>query len=410
MTEHEELLNMNTTASPGTQPLFQEVLNRHVLMRAKPNLVHHQFGQKVKIPKGKTKTISFDKMSPLPKAKTPLTEGVTPKGNSVNITRVTGTPQQYGAYVTFTDEFDFFAHDPSPEVLNRNELLADNAAETFDSLVADVLSTGTNVQYAGGKAARASLNADDIITVEEIRKAKRTLEKNKAKPIDGKDFVAIVDPDVAFDLQSDPKWENPKVYSDPKDLYSGEIGRLYGVRFVKTTEAKVFYSYSFDTAGLKTELLATKVDGKKVYVQDEISSTEATALASKKIYAGGRVFTISSATSGANGAAYLTLSEDPVGIGPDTVIYPANGAGDTNPVHSVLVLGKDAYGVTDPKANVEIIIQALGSGGTADPLKQRGTHGWKGHNFAKILCDEYMVRIECTATGTNVKQVTPSGS
>ncbi|HIU48796.1 MAG TPA: N4-gp56 family major capsid protein [Candidatus Avimonoglobus intestinipullorum] len=403
MTEQEQLLNMNTTTSPGTAPLFQEVLNRHVLMRAKPNLVHHQFGQKVKVPKGKTKTISFDKMSPLPKAKTPLTEGVTPKGNSVNITRVTGTPKQYGAYVTFTDEFDFYAHDPSPEVLNRNELLADNAAETFDSLVADVLATGTNVQYAGGKNSRATLDAADILTVDEIRKAKRTLEKNKAKPIDGKDFVAIVDPDVAFDLQSDEKWENPKVYADPKDLYSGEIGRLYGVRFVKTTEAKVFYSDAFDEAETKTELLVLKVEGQKVYLQDTLTETEASALASKKIYAAGRVFTITSATQGENGAAYLTLTEsDLTGIGADTVIRPANGDANGNPVHAVLVIGKDAYGVTDPKSNVEIIIQALGSGGTADPLKQRGTHGWKGHNFAKILCDEYMVRIECTATGTNV--------
>lgn len=80
MTEQEQLLNMNTTTSPGTAPLFQEVLNRHVLMRAKPNLVHHQFGQKVKVPKGKTKTISFDKMSPLPKAKNALDRRRNPEG------------------------------------------------------------------------------------------------------------------------------------------------------------------------------------------------------------------------------------------------------------------------------------------------------------------------------------------
>ena len=280
MTETERVLNFNTTTSSGSAPLFQEALNRHIVTRSKAKLVHHQFGQLTKIPKGKTKTITWDKMNPLPKAKTPLTEGVTPKGTAINISRITATPQQYGAYISTTDEFDFFKNDPSPEVLHINEILADNAGETQDSLTSDILSAGTNVQYAGGKSSRAELDENSVITVEEIRKAVRSLKNNKANPID-KDFVAIVDPDIAFDLMSDSAWENVKTYSDPKDMYSGEIGRLYGVRFVETTEAKVFRGE--DLGVNKSELVVLKTDGAKIYVSDTLTADEASALAGRKI-------------------------------------------------------------------------------------------------------------------------------
>lgn len=396
MTDTEALLNLNSTASAGSAPLFQEALNRHIIARSKSKLVHHQFGQLTKIPKGKTKTITWDRMSPLPKAKTPLTEGVTPKGTAINISRVTATPQQYGAYISTTDEFDFYKNDPSPEILRINEILADNAGETQDSLTADILSAGTNVQYAGGKSSRAALDSSCVMKVEEIRKAVRTLKNNKANPID-KDFVAIVDPDVAFDLMSDSAWENVKTYSDPKDMYNGEIGRLYGVRFVETTEAKVFRGANL--AADKSELVVKSVDGAKIYVNDTITAAEATALASRKIAVNGLIYTVSSATAGENGEAYITCSETvATSVTAGMKVYPGEGTASGKPVHATLVIGRDAYGVTDPKANLETIVKALGSAGSADPLNQRGTMGWKCHHLAKILVDEYMVRIESVAT------------
>ena len=110
-------LNLNKTTGSLVQPLFQPVLNRHILVAAKKNLVHQQFGQIAQIPKGKGKVVSWDKLSPLPKAKTPLVEGVTPDGRAIHISRITAVPTQHGDYIATTDEFDFFAHDPDPRVL-----------------------------------------------------------------------------------------------------------------------------------------------------------------------------------------------------------------------------------------------------------------------------------------------------
>ena len=98
MTDHEALLNMNATTSAGMSPLMEAVLNRYVLEMNKTQRKYTKFGQQVDIPKGKTKTVAFDKLSPLPKAAAPLTEGVTPTGSAVNITlsSYTVSPSQRG--------------------------------------------------------------------------------------------------------------------------------------------------------------------------------------------------------------------------------------------------------------------------------------------------------------------------
>ena len=64
-------------------------------------------------------------------------------------------------------------------------------------------------------------------------------------------------------------------------------------------------------------------------------------------------------------------------------------------VHATLIFGQDAYGITRIAGNaVEVITKALGSSGTADPLNQRATIGWKISFVAKILNENFIIRIE----------------
>lgn len=73
----------------------------------------------------------------------------------------------------------------------------------------------------------------------------------------------------------------------------------------------------------------------------------------------------------------------------------ANGAD----VYSTLIMGDDAYGVTEiTGGGLEHIIKQKGSAGTADPLNQRATCGWKATKVAELLVPQYMVRVETTAT------------
>ncbi len=357
--------NANKTTSEGVAPLFQPVLNRYLIRVAKPNLVFAQFGQKTKVPRGRTKTVAWDKYTPLPLAKTPLTEGVVPTGASLTVTRATGTPSQYGNYVSTTDEFDFYKHDPSPEVLKIGEMLGDNMAETFDSLTCDVVAAGTNVQYANGKTARYALTSSDKITLAEIKKAVRTLKNNKARQFN-KRFICIVDPATAYDIQNDTDWKNVK-YRDPKDMYEGEIGDIFGVRFIETTETSPDLLKTYNTAGYINLKTASTVTGALEVVADNTESPTSTQIK------------ISNVTPIVDGST--------VAVG-DYVLLKAE-----TDIHFVYLIGEDAYGVTDTQENCETITKDKSIIG--GPLNQWSTMGWKGHHLAKILVNEWLVRIEC---------------
>ena len=78
-----------------------------------------------------------------------------------------------------------------------------------------------------------------------------------------------------------------------------------------------------------------------------------------------------------------------------TNAYVSSGAGsEGNDVHYTLILAMDAYGITRISGKaLENIVMPLGSGGSADPLRQRATSGWKGTFVAKILNEDFIVAI-----------------
>lgn len=398
-TDRELLLNMNKTTSSGMSPLMEAVLNRYVLERNKQQRKYTKFGQQVDIPKGKTKTIAFDKLSPLPKATQPLTEGVTPSGSAVHITRIKGEPEQFGNYVSYTDQLDFFAADPSPEVLRYADLLTENQLETYEHLDAMELASGLNVFYSGSAQSRSALT--DTLTVKDVRRAVTSLKRNKVQSADGKDYIAFIHPDVVFNIWSDEEWRQPHTYADTKQLYDGEIGRLFGVRFIEDPDAYVFRGTQF--ADKYDELTVVKVDGTKIYIAETIESADVASFASRKIWIDNVSYTLASssaAVAGSNGEAYLVASASLEGknISADMKIYPGDGGNSSNkPVYSTIIIGKDAFGTSGDRT-VQLINKNLGSAGTGDPLNQRGTVGWKGYRFTKIIEQTKMVRIESLAS------------
>ena len=118
---------------------------KRLIDNAEPNLVHDQFGDKYPIPEGSGKTIEFRRYSPLPKALTAITEGVTPDGQSLRVTVVEATVAQYGGYVEMTDLLLLSAVDNN--LCMATKLLGAQAGRTLDTISREVLAGGTNVQY-----------------------------------------------------------------------------------------------------------------------------------------------------------------------------------------------------------------------------------------------------------------------
>jgi N4-gp56 family major capsid protein len=79
-----------------------------------------------------------------------------------------------------------------------------------------------------------------------------------------------------------------------------------------------------------------------------------------------------------------------------TNAYVDDDAGvDSNDVHYTIVLAQNAYAQTRiGGAALQNIVKPLGSAGTADPLNQRTTSGWKAAYVAKILNENFLVVIQ----------------
>ena len=239
--------NTNTTGTSTLSAEMKTFYDKTLIDEAEPELVHDQFGQERNIPKNGGKTIEFRKFTALPKATTPLTEGVTPDGRSLSVTSQTATVSQYGDYVTLSDMLEMTAIDNT--IVETLSLIGSQAGRTLDTVTREKLAAGTNVMYqptpsSTGETAvtsRAGLTAKNVLTVKEVFRAAAALKAANAKPING-DFVAIIHPYVAYDLmmEAGDQWIDIQKYQHPENIYNGEIGKIGGVRFVQTTEAKIW--------------------------------------------------------------------------------------------------------------------------------------------------------------------------
>ena len=141
---HEQL--QNTTGSSGMSAEMKTFYERRLIDQALPALVHDQFGDSYPIPANNGKTIEFRKYDALPKATTPLTEGVTPEGQALTVTTVTAEVHQYGGWVPLTDMVQMTTIDNN--VVQATSVLASQSGRTMDTIVRDILCGGTNVIYA----------------------------------------------------------------------------------------------------------------------------------------------------------------------------------------------------------------------------------------------------------------------
>lgn len=256
--------NLNTTGSSALAPEMKTFYDKNLLRYAKPKLVHDQFGQTRNIPRNGGKRIEFRRFEKLGKALTPLTEGVTPEGQSLETTKLEAEVKQYGGYVALSDQISMTALDNV--VVEATTAIGDQAGETLDTISREALNGGTNVQYAEGQvSSRAALTSEMKLTVKAIKMAVRALEVQGAMKINGH-YVAIIHPDCAFDITEDPRFIEIIKYKNPERVYEGEIGTLEGVRFIKTTEAKKFVSAGAD--GI--DVYSTLIFGKDAYATTSI--------------------------------------------------------------------------------------------------------------------------------------------
>lgn len=309
-----------TTASAGLSVQMKTFYDRQLLARTIPVLLYAKFGQKRPIPAHNGRIIEFRKFSGLAVATTPLTEGAlfTNLKDLVS-TATTATVAQYGDAIGFSDIVMTTTIDPL--LKESTDILAEQAAESIDEIVRDVVSAGTTVFYAAARTSRVTLAAGDIITVADVANIAMQMELNRASKINGA-WNAITHPRVIYDLMRTTEWRDAQNYHETGRIFDGSVGQLYGVKFWTTDKAKVFADA---------------------------------------------------------------------------------GVGGVVDVYTTLVFGANAFGIVDLSGhNLQTIFKPLGSAGTADPLDQQASMGWKATFGVKRLQEAFMLRYESsTSTGAN---------
>lgn len=383
--------NTNTTTSQTLSAEMKTYYEKQLIEDTMPNLVHEQFGQKKPIPEGTGKSIEFRKYADLPKALAPLTEGVTPDGSSLSVSTVTATVAQYGDYIVLSDLLDMTAIDDN--IVQSLKLLGRQCGKTRDTIVREILNGGTSVLYASkwsGTTETEVTNRKDmddscVLKADTVHRASTQLAANDAPQINGA-YVAIIHPYVTYDIRNDSEWIDVHKYSETTEIFNREIGMLHGVRFVESTEAKIFYG-----ADLSATSRALTVNG-AVSAATTINVDEtlvANALNGRYVWVGTAKVKVTGNTTSA-----ITV-DTAVTCADDSKVYPGEGAPNGKAIFSTLFLGGDAYGVTSIAGRgAETIVKQLGSSGVGDALNQRSSVGWKCDLTAEILQQPYMLRVE----------------
>ena len=207
--------NLNTTATMSKE--MKTFYEKRLIDQAEPRLVHDQFADYYPVPQNGGKTIEFRKYDSLPKASTPL-----------------------------TDVLQMTAIDNN--VVQATRVLASQAGRTMDSITRDVLAGGTNVIYAPKLAAdgtetavasRKTLDKTCTLTPKLFFQAAAQLGAMNADPI-GDSYIAIIHPYAAYDLKTSKEFIEVHKYADPDTMFRGEIGKLGNIRFIETSEAKIW--------------------------------------------------------------------------------------------------------------------------------------------------------------------------
>lgn len=324
-----------TTQIPAAVPSF---FSKMLLVRARPMLHHQKVAQVRRFGRRMGNTMVFRRFEPLSLALAALGEGVTPTGDELSKTDISTVLQQYGNYVPVSDVIDYTVE--SPVLREAVTLLAENAADTLDALHRDVYVAGTNVQYGGTATSRAELlGTAHKVSTGLLDRMIRFLNQQNAKPFTSK-------------------------------VRGGDREFTYGLR-------PAFWAI------ISPEILFTLENLQGYKSVEEYGSGVAVMEGEVGIYKNLRFLLSTQAKTFPGGGG--TASGDVKKTSTDA------------DVHTILAFGQNAVGTVPLEgANTRAIIKPLGSAGTADPLNQRATVGWKFMGSRLRLNENFMVRGEVT--------------
>jgi N4-gp56 family major capsid protein len=422
-------------------------IQKKTLELTQRSLVVSQIAERVELPKGMGTTYYAFRYERVPLPYTTLAEGVPSSGETMTITQVTGTVQQWGDLIRITDVAELTIY--HPVFKKAIELVGYQASETIERNTFNAIMGGTQVNYVGSVGARASLTTGSVMTPHELNRAAGTLFTNGARYYEGgggadvkmkaasgaqgvtpaaaPHYVAVIHPLVEQDLRENSTVVTAWQYSDIGKLYNAEIGQWSGIRFTRSNmvpywKGQAAVSGTAGTAGsLATGTYYVQVTGSDGSTNYESQVYQVSAGISVTGPSGSISVTVPS-TPGFTYNVYVGTTTSPANLGlsasgptsgpmagnavqlaPGTVaVITGIGVAQTPPaapatgvtVYPTFIFGKEGFAQVD-LSRLETFY--LTGADKFDPQNQTRVVSWKIFYGTMIMNNQFFMRIESSS-------------
>lgn len=340
--------NSNTLGRINARNVFYDT---KMLIATEKALVFQKFGGKAIIDKNKGDSVTFTEMPPhgIITSVSPLKEGVTKAPLNMSRREVVAQIIQLGNYLVYTDVMSSIMEDGNTRLKeDQRKFLSYYQKDERDFLAFNTLRQGTTVQYSGTATSRGTVIAP--ITRGTLLNVSRTLSNGRTTDSSGgaRPITEFFKPGVQFGtVGCEPAYVvicHPDLKADLRNIPGFVTCENYGS--------------------------SSKLDPMEFGKVDDF-----------------RFICTKSATPWTGEGATVTTQN----------VKKTSNKAD---VYPMIVLGADAFKLVhlSGKESAALIHKPLGSGGSADPLDQRGTVGYKHWFTCAIVFQEYMARIEAAAT------------
>jgi N4-gp56 family major capsid protein len=442
-----------TNAAGGFQSDVEAFIQEEVEPLARRQLVAYQFGKPLRldINRGTTYTASRYERLPLPYAQ--LQEGVAPTGESMTLSQVSATAQQWGDLVRITDVANLTIKHPLFQ--QAIQLVSLQMPETLERNTLNTLVAGNQINYVNSRASRATLVATDVLSPTEIYRAVASMEaygvphfmgderedlmieagarKDMSRsPAVMQHYVALISPFPVADMRTNATVSSAWAQSDVNRLYNNDLGEWGGVRFCKSNMMPYWIGVAdpaTNTASAVGGALATNT----YYIQ--ITASPAQTSVEQRIYQVSAGVAVTGPTGSISVVlptvanyvfnVYIGTSSSPTNLGlsasgpatgplagqatqlasGSTVVITAVGAAQTPPavpatgvyVFPTILIGNHSYGqviLENPEFHY------LTGADKSDPLNQTRVVSWKVFYGSIILNQAFFMRIESSSAFT----------
>jgi|SRR5579864_1001257 len=194
--------------------------------------------------KKKGDTLLFDRVSNVATGGGPISELENMPETNVTFTQGSLVVKEFGNSIPWSGKLEDLSEFDVENIWLR--ALRDDAAKTLDTQVAaqfvatqlDYTPTGTDAAPTATWDTDAAQDetATRNISTFDVKEVVDNMKSPYLVPFyDGENYMAIVSVKFGRRLKDDPDFEDAVKYGDPERLFTGEIGRYYGVRFVEET-------------------------------------------------------------------------------------------------------------------------------------------------------------------------------